>query len=282
MNKKIYYNQADSRWASHKYPSPSLPNATIKSGGCGATSSAMIISSLTNKTIRPDTLGDIFVKKGIRVNGGTDTIKAAKYIHDTYNIEYKRLKDKDNNDLINHLANGYVAMVNVIGGSVFSTGGHIIFVCGYANGMLQVHDPYMYTNKFNTSSRKGKVTVSGNDIWISTSNWKNYAKANIIHVFKIPVEPVATNKYKIGQTLKAEFDVVVACDQGGIKIMVDSRGYQFWCAKGLLNEKHTKVLALVTVEGYNEITKCYQMIGFKNSIYETKFDCKEEFLTDKF
>lgn len=63
MNKKVYYNQADNRWANHKYPSQELPNATIKSGGCGATSSAMIISSLTDKIIYPDSLRRHFYTK---------------------------------------------------------------------------------------------------------------------------------------------------------------------------------------------------------------------------
>lgn len=186
MNKKVYYNQADSRWASHPYPSSSLPKATIKSGGCGATSSAMLISSLTNTVIRPDTLGDIFVKKGIRVNGGTDLTKAVKYIKQEYKLDY--FQAGSDSELINYVANGYVAICSVYGGSVFSTGGHIIFVCGYANGMIQVHDPYLYTNKFNSNGRQGKVKLEGNDVWISIDNWNKYAKSNLKYVFSVPNE----------------------------------------------------------------------------------------------
>lgn len=240
----------------------------------------MIISSLTNDTMYPNKMGDIFRQKGIRVNGGTDTIKAAKYIHDTYGIEYKRLKDHDDNDLINHLANGYVAMVNVEGGSVFSTGGHIIFVCGYANGFLQVHDPYMYKNKFNQYGRSGKVKVEGNDVWMTGYNWKNYAKSRVIHVFKIP-EAYNGPRYHVGQKVKVEFNVQVCVE--GDWCLVDSRGYQFWVYNSLLNKEHTKVCCLADVEGYNEVTKCYSMIVFKDDRdHETKFDCKEEFMTDKY
>ena len=55
---KVYYNQADSRWASHPYPSQEFPGATIKSGGCGVTCAAMVVSS-SKEIVRPDTMGDI-------------------------------------------------------------------------------------------------------------------------------------------------------------------------------------------------------------------------------
>ena len=270
MNKKVYYNQADSRWAKHPYPAyPNYPNATIKSGGCGATSSAMIISSLTDKTIRPDTLGDIFRQKGIRVNGGTDTIKASKYISETYGIEYKRLYS--DNDLINHLANGYVAMVNVLGGSVFSTGGHIIFVCGYSNGTLQVHDPYLYTNKFNQYGRSGKVKISGNDVFISEKNWRKYAKSNIIHVFKIPQDPP---KGKYAGRVLVNIPVNLTGAKQGDNVMVDSNGYQFWINKSVVSKNK--------VYGLGDIC-FYQGNGlYMVQIFDKQFWCKEEYLTDKF
>ena len=50
--KKVYYNQADSRWANHPYPSRELPKATIKSGGCGPTCAAMVVSSFKETIIR--------------------------------------------------------------------------------------------------------------------------------------------------------------------------------------------------------------------------------------
>ena len=48
---KVYYNQADSRWAKHPYPSKTHPNATIKSGGCGPTCASMVISNLSSKIV---------------------------------------------------------------------------------------------------------------------------------------------------------------------------------------------------------------------------------------
>ena len=50
---KVYYNQADPRWANHPYTAPSYSNATVKSSGCGPTCGAMVISSC-KETIYPD------------------------------------------------------------------------------------------------------------------------------------------------------------------------------------------------------------------------------------
>lgn len=270
MNKKVYFNQADTRWASHPYPSPSLRNATIKSGGCGPTSSAMLISSLTDTTIYPDDLGDIFIKKGIRVNGGTDVIKASKYISETYGIEYKKVNSDD--DLINHLANGYVAMCSVYGGSVFSTGGHIIYLCGYDNGKIQVHDPYLYNSKFNSYGRKGKVKLDGNDVWITNSNWKKYAKSNLKYVFKIP-EDKKHGKYQ-GRVL-VDIPIKLTGSYQGDNAQVDSNGYQFWIHKSVIKDNNR-------IYGLGDICFYAGQDLYMVQIFNQQFWCKEQYLSDKF
>ena len=278
MNRKIYYNQRDTRWAKHPYTSTAHPRATIQSGGCGPTSSAALVTSLKDTVIYPDRMGDLFKQNGIRAAEGTDLNKAVRYIAKKYDLEFTQLSSND--DLINYLANGYVALVSVYGGSIFSTGGHIMFLCGYANGMIQVHDSNLYVNKFNTAARRGKVIVQGNDVWIPVENWKAYAKCNLKYVFKIPEDKKPGPKYKIGQVVKVTVPVQIAIL--GDFCLVDSRGYQFWVYNSLLNKDKTKVECLATIDGYNEAAECYQMVVFKGSIYETKFDCKEEFMTDKF
>ena len=40
---------------------------------------------------------------------------------------------------------------------------------------LKIYDPYLYTNKFNTSTKRGKVTVGGNTVYCSIDNFRNYA-----------------------------------------------------------------------------------------------------------
>ena len=69
---KVYYNQADSRWANHPYTCnyPGYTNTTIKSSGCGVTCGAMVISSC-REIITPDKMGDLAMANGFRVPGGT-------------------------------------------------------------------------------------------------------------------------------------------------------------------------------------------------------------------
>lgn len=56
---KEYYNQADNRWASHLYTSPTHPQANLKTSGCGPTSAAMIVTNMV-KRILPNEMADIF------------------------------------------------------------------------------------------------------------------------------------------------------------------------------------------------------------------------------
>ena len=65
-----YFNQ--NNYANVPYPSPTLPNATVKSGGCGAVCASMIVSNLTDKIVDPVAMAAYAQKKRARVVGGTD------------------------------------------------------------------------------------------------------------------------------------------------------------------------------------------------------------------
>ena len=65
---KVYYSQADPRWAYHPYTCDvdGYRDTTIKSSGCGVTCGAMVISS-SRQIIYPDEMGDIAMANGYRV-----------------------------------------------------------------------------------------------------------------------------------------------------------------------------------------------------------------------
>lgn len=199
---KIYFNQADSRWANHPYPSPSLPGAIIKSGGCGPTSGAMIISSMTNETITPAKMGDLFRQTGYRVNRGTSG-NAFPYIGKKWGLECNVRVKLD--DAVACLKRGGMVVANVKAGSVFSTGGHFI-VLAYMkdNNTIAVFDPYMYNGKFNTSSRRNKVTVSGNTVFISYTNMKNYGNYSYLYCFEPKKVQPSTTDYKNGDYVEID------------------------------------------------------------------------------
>lgn len=161
----VYYNQ--NNYGNVPYPSPTAPNATIKSGGCGPTCAAMIVSNLTSKTVDPKAMASFAIKIGARVSGGTDMNKLAKGLVGQYGLTYATTNDE--NTLIQHLKSGGMAIANVGGDrpgykGVFSDSGHYVVVAGIAqDGRIIVLDPGYYAGKFNKTGRVGKVTVKGNE-----------------------------------------------------------------------------------------------------------------------
>ncbi len=186
---RVYYNQADNRWANYPYPSPSLPKATIKSGGCGPTSCAMIVSSL-KETIKPHDMAKLFLNIGLRVNGGTSS-KAFSFISEHFGIDMFEIPsfsiqtpDKMTK-VVEHLYNGGMCVAHCKGGGIFSTGGHYIVLAYMKNSnKIVVFDPYLYRNKFSSKSRAGKAIVDENDVIISTDNFMKYANCTTVYCFR--------------------------------------------------------------------------------------------------
>ena len=178
---KIYYNQADERWASHIYTSSGNNSQTMKSSGCGPTSAAMIISSL-KEIVRPDVIADLFVQNGYRsANNGT-YLKAFEFIAQKYgltvNLKYKL------DDAVDCLKRGGMVVACCKAG-LFSTGGHIIALAGIKdNNTIIVYDPYLYTNKFNLYNRIGRAEIDGNNVYVSYNNFKEYANYGNLYCYE--------------------------------------------------------------------------------------------------
>ncbi len=166
-----YYNQTDSRWASHQYSSVGDSSQTIGTSGCGPTSAAMVVTAVKG-TITPPEMGDLFVQYGYRsANNGTYW-SAFRWVADVFDIGYQECSSLDTAvDLVRN--NNYV-IVSCANG-LFTTGGHFIVIVGIDGDTLKIYDPYLYSGKFDTSTRRGKVTVSGNTVYCSIENFRNYA-----------------------------------------------------------------------------------------------------------
>lgn len=178
---KIYYNQADERWASHIYTSSGNNSQTMKSSGCGPTSAAMIISSL-KEIVYPDAIADIFVQNGYRSASQGTYLKAFEFIAQKYgltvNLRYKL------DDAVDCLKRGGMVVACCKAG-LFSTGGHIIVLAGIKdNNTIIAYDPYLYTNKFNLYNRKGKAEVDGNNVYVSYDNFKEYANYGNLYCYE--------------------------------------------------------------------------------------------------
>lgn len=166
-----YYNQTDSRWRNHQYSSVEDSSQTIGTSGCGPTSAAMIVTAIKG-TITPSEMGDLFVKYGYRsANSGTYW-SAFRWVADVFDIGYQECSNLDT--AINLVRNNNYVVVSV-GNGLFTTGGHFIVIVGIDGDTLKIYDPYLYSGKFDTSTRRGKVIVDGNTVYCSINNFRNYA-----------------------------------------------------------------------------------------------------------
>ena len=196
---KIYYSQIDKRWADYPYPSQALPHATIGSGGCGVCACAMVISML-REIVMPQTIADMFVRDGIRVNGGTSN-RAYQYIADKYNLTAKRTTDY--NELIACLKRGGLALVGC-GNGLFTNGGHIICIAGIEGENFIIHDSYLYSNKFNVLGRNNRATIRGTEVICSIDNFKAYANAGGFWIY----EPTGADTNKDETNIESAKEVI--------------------------------------------------------------------------
>ena len=162
-----YYNQTDSRWNSHMYSSVGNASQTIGTSGCGPTSAAMVVTAIKG-TITPPEMGDLFVQYGYRsANNGTYW-SAFRWVADVFDIGYQECSSLDT--AVNLVRNNNYVICSV-GNGLFTTGGHFIVIVGIEGDTLKIYDPYLYAGKFDTSTRRGKVTVSGNTVYCSIDNF---------------------------------------------------------------------------------------------------------------
>lgn len=168
-----YYNQTDSRWRYHMYSSVGDSSQTIGTSGCGPTSAAMIVTA-TRGAITPDQIGDLFVQYGYRSASNGTYWSAFRAVADEFNIGYTETSDIQRALQLLE-SNNYVVVS--VGNGLFTTGGHFIVLTELNGNTITVYDPYLYSGKFDTSTRRGKVTVDGNKVYVSVSNFINYANA---------------------------------------------------------------------------------------------------------
>lgn len=175
-----YYSQIDNRWRNKRYSSTGNASQTIGSSGCGPTSTSMIVTACKG-AITPDVMSDLFVKYGYRsANNGTYW-SAFRAIADEFDIGYSETTNFQRAiELLRN--NNYV--VASVGNGLFTTGGHIIVLTGIDGDTIKIYDPYLYAGKFETSTRRGKVTVVENTVYVSVQNFRNYANAKGFFCYK--------------------------------------------------------------------------------------------------
>lgn len=185
-----YYSQIDPRWKNKLYTSTENSSQTMGASACGPTCSAMVVSSIKG-TILPTTMADLYVQYGFRsANNGTYW-SAFRWTADVFDIGYKEIYKL--NDVCDLLEENYM-VISACGNGLFTTGGHFILIYGYedTNGSgqcdsgdrLKIYDPYLYSGKFNLSTRRGKATVEGNTVYVEKETFRAYANYSGFFAFK--------------------------------------------------------------------------------------------------
>ncbi len=178
--KLTYVSQIDNRWKNYPYTVTNNKSQTIGKSGCGVATAAMVIDSIVGN-VSVTELADVFVKHGYRSPNNGTYWSANRAIADEFNIKYQETSNfsvmleklKNNNYIIASVGNG-----------LFTTGGHYIMIYGIDGNNLKIYDPYLYSGKFETSTRKGKASVSGDTVYCSIDNFKNYANYKRFFCYK--------------------------------------------------------------------------------------------------
>lgn len=185
-----YYSQIDSRWKNYPYTITGNPQQTMGYSACGPTCAAMVVSSIKG-TILPPTMADLFVQYGFRSKNNGTYWSAFRWTADVFDIGYKEIYKL--NEVCDLLEENYM-VVAACGNGLFTTGGHFILIYGYEDtnkdgqcdtgDRLKVYDPYLYSGKFNTSTRRGKAQVDGNTVYVEKETFRAYANYSGFFAFQ--------------------------------------------------------------------------------------------------
>ncbi|MGE5604463.1 MAG: RHS repeat-associated core domain-containing protein [Bacteroidota bacterium] len=147
-NETVYYSQKDSEWGSNKYSVYGDPDwktadngkpQNIARTGCGPTSAAMVISSMTEQNVTPDVAANYAMDNGYRTKQDGTSWGYFQSIGNNYGLEVKQTSNF--NEVSQALNNGDMAIAAMKPGN-FTTSGHYIVLSGIDNnGQVSVLDP---------------------------------------------------------------------------------------------------------------------------------------------
>jgi hypothetical protein len=134
----VYYSQCDPAWASHPYD-VGTGGDTVCSSGCGPTSLAMIISTLTTQQVSPVVVADWSKQNGHRVAEGSSW-QLFYSGAPNWGLKAQNL-GTDISRAQQVLAGGGLVIMSVGESSVFTNGGHLLVLRAYKDGKYYVADP---------------------------------------------------------------------------------------------------------------------------------------------
>lgn len=148
MNKRpISYLQTDPRWRSRPYRVKG-ESATIGSSGCGPACAAMLLSTLTGRTVTPVDTCAWSVEHGYKAKGQGTYYSYFAPQFAAYGIRcwqlnwtnaYHNARAKSFDEMVGYLKQGYYAIALMKKGT-WTGGGHFVVVW-WADGKVRINDP---------------------------------------------------------------------------------------------------------------------------------------------
>jgi len=145
---EVYYNQCDSRWKNVMYSDQNSASHTICTSGCGPTSMAMVVATLKDRSITPQTPAAYAVEHGMKDDDvGTYWSFFCSYAKkvglkceqvDCTNSKMSYIKSK---------INGGALGIAAVGPGQWTKGGHFISVNSFDGNYIWAHDPNYSSGK---------------------------------------------------------------------------------------------------------------------------------------
>ena len=132
-----YYSQLDSRWKNLPYG----PIDTIGSSGCGPTSLAMVVSSLTSQTVDPVQMCDWAYRNGYLCEGSGSYHSLIPDGAKHFGLTVDYASPNDPQKIIDALSSGKL-IIAIMGPGHFTTSGHFMVLRGVTSeGKIFIADP---------------------------------------------------------------------------------------------------------------------------------------------
>lgn len=166
MTEVVYYNQLDERYAGELYGTDH-----IGSHGCGPTSMAMVVSSLTGQTVDPVAMAEWSYRNGYwcRDSGSYHALIPAAARNWGLNVSGCTASEPQR--ILDALADGKL-VVAIMSQGHFTKSGHFIVLRGVQNGKILVADPASYNRSGHLwdlsiiLKEASRGAVAGGPFWI--------------------------------------------------------------------------------------------------------------------
>ena len=131
----VYFNQLDQRYANQPYGTDNIGGY-----GCGPTSMAIVVSSLTNEIVDPVAMAQWAYENGGWCKGQGSYHSLIPNAAKAWNLPVEGCKASEPQRIVDALSSGKL-VVAIMGPGHFTTGGHFIVLRGVKDGQIMVADP---------------------------------------------------------------------------------------------------------------------------------------------